>query len=268
MVLGERTFTAADTIAKAFVSARQDGRGIESYPGPAPQSLADAYQVQAAAIDLMGEPVGGWKIGRINPPLDARFGANRLVGPIFAPAIVDGTAADPDMPVFVQGFAAAEAEYLLRIGSLPPARDGDYGPADAAEFVDAVHIGIEIASSPYPSINADGPAVTVSDFGNNNGLVIGGAIADWDRQDINAWPVELIINDQVIGTGSGAAMLDGPFGAAAFLFNLAAARGIALAPGQWISSGAVTGVHPVEVGDRVTATFKGDRSVSCRIAAY
>ena len=46
-------------------------------------------------------------------------------------------------------------------------------------------------------------------------------------------------------------MLDGPFGAACFLFNHLARRGIAVPPGTWISSGAVTGVHRVAIGDHV-----------------
>jgi 2-keto-4-pentenoate hydratase len=62
-------------------------------------------------------------------------------------------------------------------------------------------------------------------------------------------------------------MLDGPIGAARFLFEHMAARGIQLMSGQWISSGAVTGVHPVAVGDRVTALFDGHRTVSCTIEA-
>jgi 2-keto-4-pentenoate hydratase len=45
-----------------------------------------------------------------------------------------------------------------------------------------------------------------------------------------------------------------------------AARGIALRAGQWISSGAVTGVHEVPVGASVTATFNG-MQVSCSIEA-
>ncbi len=44
-----------------------------------------------------------------------------------------------------------------------------------------------------------------------------------------------------------------------------AARGIPLTPGQWISSGAVTGVHPVAIGDRVEAIFDGRLTVTCAI---
>jgi hypothetical protein len=56
-------------------------------------------------------------------------------------------------------------------------------------------------------------------------------------------------------------------GAARFLFELMAERGIALKPGQWISSGAVTGVHAVGIGDRIEARFGADLAVGCMIKA-
>jgi 2-keto-4-pentenoate hydratase len=138
---------------------------------------------------------------------------------------------------------------------------------EAAALIDAVHVGIEIASSPLAAINDLGAAVTVSDFGNNNGLVVGAAIEDWQNADIDSWPLSLAIDGKTIGTGKAADMLDGPVGAARFLFELMAERGIALKPGQWISSGAVTGVHAVGIGDRIEARFGADLAVECMIRA-
>jgi 2-keto-4-pentenoate hydratase len=62
-------------------------------------------------------------------------------------------------------------------------------------------------------------------------------------------------------------MLDGPFGAVRYLLEHMAMRGIALSPGQWVSTGAVTGVHPVTIGDRVEARFDGRFAVHCTIKA-
>ena len=101
---------------------------------------------------------------------------------------------------------------------------------EAAGLIDAVHVGIEIASSPFPGINDLGPAVTISDFGNNNGLVVGAAIPDWrDRATSKAGRSRLPSTAPVVGTGNAVDMLDGPIGAARFLFELMARRGIALA---------------------------------------
>ncbi len=254
----------ARRIAETFVAARRSGEALPEYPGRLPPGLDDGYAVQEAAIALEGSAIGGWKVGRIDPPIG---GANRLTGPIFTRRIVESDGAPVEMPVFEKGFGAAEAEFLLRIGAAPTPGQRRFTEAEAAALIGSVHVGIEIASSPFPAINELGPAVTISDFGNNNGLVVGPAIPDWRSADINAWPVELSINGERIGAATAAEMLDGPVGAARFLFELAAERGIALEAGQWISSGAVTGVHRVRPGDAVEARFDGRLVTRCTITA-
>ena len=251
-------------IARSFVDARRAGQALPDYPGEMPVSLDDAYAVQDAALDLTHRAVAGWKVGKINPPID---GIDRLAGPIFVDQVVVANGAAIAMDVFADGFAAAEAEFLLRVGAAPDPAKTHYTMDEARDLIDAVHVGIEIASSPFPGINQHGPGVTISDFGNNNGLIVGAAIADWRGVDLDAWPVELWIEDEQAGAATTATMLDGPFGAARFLFELMAARGIALTPGQWISTGAVTGVHPVRIGDRVAARFDGRLTVDCVIKA-
>ena len=109
--------------------------------------------------------------------------------------------------------------------------------------------------------------MTISDYGNNNGLVIGPEIKGWRGANIKAWPVTLDINGARIGAATAETMLDGPVGAVRFLLELMAARGIALEAGQWVSSGAVTGVHPVKPGDRVECRFGDGFEVTCTITA-
>jgi 2-keto-4-pentenoate hydratase len=264
----DRTADESRRIANAFVSARRAARGLPGYPGVQPDSLESAYLIQDEALAIDRRAVGGWKVGRIMPPLDAQYGVNRLAGPIFAETIIPAVTGKPvSMPVFGDGFAAAEAEFLLRIGTRPDPDKHSYTLEEAAALIDAVHVGIEIASSPLGEINDLGPAVTISDYGNNNGLVVGEPIPEWHASGFDAWPVQLVIDGKVAGEGLASAMPDGPIGAARFLFELLAQRGIALEPGQYISSGAVTGVHRVAPGARVEARFAKDYSVDCTIEA-
>ena len=67
--------------------------------------------------------------------------------------------------------------------------------------------------------------------------------------------------------GRATSFTDGAIGAARFLFELMARRSIALAPGQWISSGAVTGVHPMRPGQSVSARFDDALGVACTLVA-
>ncbi|HTU09911.1 MAG TPA: 2-keto-4-pentenoate hydratase [Allosphingosinicella sp.] len=249
-------------IAGRFLAARRAAAGLDAYPGDLPADLAEAYAIQDAAIAGWGRPVIGWKVGRVAEPLLGRFGTDRLAGPIFHQAH-DGAV----MPVFAEGFAAGEAEFLLRIGAAPPPGKTDFTLAETADLIDAVHAGIEIASSPLGAINEIGPIAVVSDFGNNNGLVVGPAIPDWRESGFEQWEVTCRIGGELVGTGRAEAFPDGAIGAARFLFELMARRGIALSPGQWISSGAVTGVHRAHPGEAVAASFNGGHEVACTLVA-
>ena len=249
--------------ARALLAARASGAALTAYPGAMPQSMAEAYAIQDAAIALDGRMVGGWKVGRIPLPLVETYGDNRLAGPIFADEIVEADA-DPVMPVYAAGFAAAEAELLLRFGEIGA---GEHDIESVKDVVDEVRVGIEIASSPFAAINKNGPAVTASDYGNNNGLVLGPAIADWRARDLIRMPVALAIAGADVGAATMETMLDGPFGAALFLLRTLRARGIAIAPGTWVSTGAITGVHEIRPGQRAEARFGGSWRVGCSVRA-
>lgn len=254
-----------EAIARAFVGARRERRVLSAYPGPVPVTMAEAYRIQNAALAIDGRPVGGWKVGRIDAERAEQLGTNRLAGPIFTDSIVGAGAGEgPEMPVFAEGFAAVEAEFLLRIA---PGWAGDVPDSDAdiITLVDAVHAGIEVASSPYAGINRDGPPVTASDFGNNFGLVVGPPLDIADALEFNAVGVRLEIDGGAVGADSTANMLDGPIGAVRFLLNNLRERNIVADAGFWVSTGAVTGVHEVRPGANVRAVFESMAEVSCRI---
>ena len=257
-----------DLIARSFVDARRERMALAQYPGVRPESLASAYAIQDRSIALGGQAIGGWKVGRIWAPDDARLGADRLAGPIYRDVIVEASDGSvPSMPVFADGFAAAEAEFMIRLappaGAPLPTTD-----ADTLVWIDEVRIGIEVASSPYPGINADGPCVTISDHGNNAGLVLGRSIPRETWDDLRSIEIVGDVDGVEVGRKTAAEMLDGPLGAVRFLLANLASRGIEIPARTWVSSGAVTGVHPVVPGQAFTAAFEGFGDVACAIRAY
>jgi 2-keto-4-pentenoate hydratase len=253
-------------IAGRFLAARRCAARLDVYPGDFPETLSEAYAVQDQAVAAWGRPAIGWKVGRINPPLSDRYGADRLAGPIFTAQSAAGGFV-PQCPVFAHGFAAAEAEFLLRIARSPAEGKRRFTLEEAADLIDAVHVGIEIASSPLATINKLGAIAVISDFGNNNGLVVGPEIPDWRSSGFEQWPVTTRIDGIEVGSGRASAFPDGAIGAARFLFELMAARGIGLTAGQWISSGAVSGVHDAAPGQGIEADFGGQFTVGCRLTA-
>ncbi|HCS17309.1 MAG TPA: 2-keto-4-pentenoate hydratase, partial [Erythrobacter sp.] len=197
--------SAAGDIAAAFVNARRNWKTLPEYPGERPSDLRSAYVIQDAALADWNRPIGGWKVGKINPPMSDELGANRLVGPVFADTVQREGQDSAQFPIFAGGFAAIEAEFMLRLapqeGPLPATREA------AMDWVDEVRIGLEVASSPYAAINVDGPCVTVSDHGNNAGLLLGASVdhTEWERLDNIA--VSLEIDGREVGRASTATML-------------------------------------------------------------
>ena len=247
---------SATDVASAFVEARRAGRALRAYPGEKPADLSAAYAIQDRALALWQREIGGWKVGRIPSPDDVRLGSDRLAGPIFADAIVEVGDTAPQMPVFAGGFAAAEAEFMLRLAP-PPGAALPATNAEAAEWVDAIRIGIEIASSPYGQINDDGPCITVSDHGNNAGLLLGAEVGREKWSDLDEVTVSMFVDERLVGRATTATMLDGPFGAVRFLLANLHARAIAPQRGWWVSSGAITGVHEIAPGSCFEARFEG-----------
>ncbi|MBT9446903.1 MAG: fumarylacetoacetate hydrolase family protein [Hyphomonadaceae bacterium] len=251
-------------IAARFVEARLAGRALPDYPGAIPADLAGGYAVQEHAIASWPDEIGGWKIGRVPADQVERLGAVRLSGPIFRRSIwIAKSEQTVEFPIYRGGFAAAEAEIVFRCARDAPADKLDWTLEEASEMVAAAHIGIETAGSPLAAINDLGATVVVSDFGNNAGLVLGPVLADW-RNALEDLTCVTAIDGVVVGEGSPAPFADGPVESLRFLLMHLAARGRPLRAGSLISTGALTGVHDIRVGQTARCTFGALGVITCK----
>jgi 2-keto-4-pentenoate hydratase len=255
-------------IAQQFVTARRHARFLAGFPGSLPTDLDAAYRCQDEAIALWPDQVAGWKVGWVPEPFGSRFGEERLVGPIFKRAIqaLPGNEI-VDVEVFAGGFAAIEGEFIFQLGADAPADKLGWSPEEAATLASSLHVGIEIASSPLATINELGAAAIVSDFGNNAGLVVGAAVPDWRTRAVDSLRCECRIDGAVVGRGGAASLPGGPLAALAFALQRNARRGRALRAGDFITTGASTGVHDIRVGQYGEAHFQGIGTIRCRAVA-
>ena len=244
-------------VARSFVGARLVGLALPEFPGPLPQDLAAAYRCQDQAIGLWPDEIAGWKVGRIPLELQAELGADRVMGPVFRHNLTtqaNGAAPAP-LTLIPGGFAAVEAEYIYRIGKDAPADKVQWTPEEALAYADQQLVGVELAGSPLATINQLGPRVVAADFGNNAGLILGAVIPDWRSNPLAGPDCEVFIDGVSVGRGSPAAIPGGPPASLAFLMTLAAVRGYPLKRGQYVTTGAASGIHDIEAGQSARITF-------------
>jgi 2-keto-4-pentenoate hydratase len=233
-----------EMIAEQFVRARLAGQSFSQYPGTVPATLAEAYSLQELAIQRFPDAIVGWKVARIGAQWSKQYPEERLV-----------------VPVFQGGFAAVEAEIVLRVNEDAPANKTNWTIDEAAELVRSFHLGVETAGSPLATLNDLGPGAIIGDFGNNWGVIVGSMVGEW--RSIAEIIALTFIEDALCGRGT-AFIRQGALGALAFALNKCAERGRPLRAGDVVSTGAITGVHDIKVGQRSRLVFEGCGEIECR----
>ncbi len=256
---------ASDLRAAAFVEARLTGRPLTAYPEPMPVTSAEAYAIQSHAIDLWPDRIAGWKVGRINAPWDVQLGTDRLAGPIFSRQLTTAGTAPEQAYLFAGGFGAVEGEIVIEVSADTPDSKTDWKLEDSIDFVSTMRLGAEIASSPFAGINDHGPLVTISDFGNNNGLILGEEIAEWRRASPDDWHIRTLIDGREVGAANASTIPGGPLESFRAVLEICARQGRPLRRGMQVTTGAVTGVHPIRAGQSATIEMFGLPPISFSI---
>jgi len=243
-------------IARRFVEARLRRRAVNGFPGALPTDMAAAYATQDAAISLWPDSVAGWKVGGVPPALQPVLGVHRVAGAIFANNVLKANGRALEVEAIEGGFFAIEAEFVARLADDLPSDKSDWTCEEAAEQIDAVFVGIELAGSPLSEINDLGSAVVASDFGNNAGLIVGREVPDW-RERLDSIAAETVVAGEVVGRGLASSLAGGPMESVRFLMEHCARWGRPLKAGTLISTGAVTGVHRVHAPVEAVCRFEG-----------
>ncbi|MEO1661253.1 MAG: 2-keto-4-pentenoate hydratase [Pseudomonadota bacterium] len=254
-------------ISDTIIGARKSRTILPAFPGDLPADLDEAYRVQERSIGLWDSDVVAWKVGGIPPHLRPVLGQDWVTGPIYRNRQKFAGAEPVQMPVYDGGFAAVEAEIILEFGNTEALVPSEINPQNVAEFISTCYIGVEIASSPMPDINVIGSLAVISDFGNNNGMIVGREIDNWSPETLSQIDVQTFIDGASVGAARPPAPPAGPMGAAAFLVQNLALRGRPIASGLRVSSGALTGIHDVTIGQRSKIVFGAIGEIDIEITA-
>ena len=260
-VVADRQTTASlhaiSDVSDNLFRARSMATPLSSFPGLLPRDTQTAYAIQTNSIVNWPDEVGGWKVGGITPAFREHFAAERLAGPIFKSQIVqisDGH--DVTMTVFDRGFAAIEAEFIIKTAKPVGPKNFDTSNPHLEDLVASIHVGAEIASSPLAAINDIGPGAIISDFGNNAGLVIGPEISRWQERSSDPVDITVEVDGKTVGSIT-RSIGDDALAAFGFLVDLTLSRGLTMPAGTYVTCGALSGIHDVAPGVESNVVFAG-----------
>jgi 2-keto-4-pentenoate hydratase len=253
-------------ISERLVQARQEATPLPAFPGTLPNDTKTAYAIQHHSINSWPDEVTGWKVGGVSHSFHAQFGAPRLVGPIFASQTLTALNGESvAVTVFENGFAAVEAEFVIRTAVPFSPNQPIKTLEQLKECIASIHLGAEIASSPMANINELGPGAIISDFGNNAGLIVGPQITNWRDQAMEDIDILVSVNNVLAGRVR-TSVADDAFAALEFMIELSSSRGIELPAGTYVTCGALSGIHNVEPGDQASVLFEGKGRLDLTVA--
>mmetsp|Transcript_8083 Transcript_8083/g.19099 ORF Transcript_8083/g.19099 Transcript_8083/m.19099 type:complete len:249 (-) Transcript_8083:80-826(-) len=226
-------------------------------------------EMMKSHVDILGEVVG-WKVGASNNPAMKRLGiAEPFRGPLFSSYVRRGAADAMTWKELGSAFAALECELCFTLANpLPPKQEGErYSEEEVVAAIASVCPAIELASLRTPDALPFGPdtlGTCVADSALNGVCVLGEQIApaDWATPRLEKVAVKLAVagtegeGSEVDGESS--RVLGSPLQSLTWLVNHLSARGLSLAKGHVVMTGAATlMVSPqVQYGTPCTVTAK------------
>ncbi len=224
----------------------------QTYPN---LDVAQAYAVQrlnlARHLD-QGGVLCGHKIGLTSAPMRELLGVSE---PDFG-YILDSMVLPNGAEVPVSGFCAPRVEpevaFLLRA----PLRGPGVTVDDVMAATEAMAPALEIVDSRIADWRIT-LADTIADNASSGAVVLGEWVPIRDVAPLPETTATLAVNDTVVGTGEGTAVMGDPAAAVAWLANALARYGTAIEPGQFVMSGSYTTASFVVAGDHASAVISG-----------
>lgn len=243
-----------DAVAAALYEARAGRAPIppltQTYPG---LDEADAQRVQQAFAGRLqddGAVLVGWKLGLTSAPMQAMFGVDRPDhGPVLDTFVLpDGGTLD------LADLIAPRAEAEIAVRLAQPLAGPDCTPEDVSRAVAGYSAAIEVVDSRIADWRIALPD-TVADLASIGAVALSPRVVEPGEWDVRLLGMVLSKDDEVIGTGAGAATLGSPLNAVAWLVRTLHAFGTGLQAGQFVITGALHAAVALQPGATYRAEF-------------
>ena len=220
-----------------------------------PMSMQEAWAVQDAVTELLGEDIRGWKVFT---PAGEELARGALLRPLF----FEG---DSDVDVSLVPFLGMEAEIAFKLNADLPKRATPYTREDVAPHVSPC-AAIEVIQSRYVDFNAVTLYERTADHFVNGAFVHGPVKKDWASLDLTKAHVTLEVDGIVVIDATGGHPKVDPVLPVVDLANhFRSGRG--LKAGEVVTTGSYTGLVCIKPGQTVKVTVEGIGSVKARFKA-
>jgi len=237
--------------AKILDEAASSGRAIAQIDPKGELSLADAYAIQSASIQLRigrGERRMGVKMGFTSRAKMIQMGIDDVIWGRLSSAMQMEEGASVEFSRFVHPRVEPELAFVLK-----KPLSGDVTAVEALAAVEAVAPALEIIDSRYQDFNFSLPDV-IADNASSSGFVIG----DWGdpHQDFSNLGLTMSIDGRAAQVGSTAAILGHPLRSLVAAARLSAAAGEPLQAGWIVMAGGATPAEWIQSGQYVSVEME------------
>jgi len=239
--LSERVAAAAD----ALVAARRSCRPIATLTTHWPDlSEADAYAIARATEALLAEPRAGYKLGYTSAAMRAQMGVDQPnYGVLAAPTrVVHGGVLA--MSELIHPLVEPEIAFVMAADVPDPAQTG--------AAVASVHAALEIVDTRYEAYRFKA-ADNIADNSSAARFVIGPAMTLAPGCNLATVPVQLSVDGERLGEGSGADALGHPLTALSWLAERLLRDGTMLRAGDVVLTGGLTRAFAAQPGMRFSS---------------
>jgi len=238
---------ASRQLVLQLAEAHRSGSRIDPDPSLVPDTLDDAYSLQAQIQAELGWSWAGWKSGA------QAVGAPTRFGPFFAHQVVRSPARRPRGDF---AFCGVEAEIAFILGEKAAVLGANSDRETIMGAVASVHYAIEVVDSRLARFPEVPPFAIVSDNQCSGLLVVGDEIPGWAGQDLAALRPQLEFDGGLL-----APFVGNPGGAPLDALRLLAAHchrhGLVLEAGMTVLTGSCTGLKRAPGRGLVTVVCDG-----------
>lgn len=249
----------AESLYDAFRSRSQIDRLTATHD----LTITDAYDIQTRLVDRRlddGAEVVGHKIGLTSDAIQDQLGVDEPdFGRLLDRMYVEGPTVPTDS--LVQPRVEPEVGFLIEEPLEPPVT-----ALDVLGATDRVVPVVEVIDSRVRDWDIR-IQDTIADNASSALYLTGAATTAIDGLDLSLEGVKLYKNGRLEASGVGAAVLDHPARAVAWLANTLADLDESIEPGQVVLSGSLTPAVDVEPGDTLSVEFTSIGGIDARIGA-